>query len=41
MEKIGMYMAMTMAPTIPPRKAIISGSISEVSWAVVASTSWS
>ncbi len=39
--KIGMYMATIMLPTIAPRKAIMSGSISAVSDSVVASTSWS
>ena len=39
--KIGMYRAMIIAPTMPPRNAIISGSISAVSDSVVASTSWS
>lgn len=37
--KIGRYRAMIMEPTTPPRKAIISGSISAVSASVVASTS--
>lgn len=37
--KIGMYSAMIIDPTIPPRKAIISGSINAVSASVVASTS--
>ena len=39
--KIGMYIATIMAPMIPPKNAIMSGSISEVSASVVASTSWS
>ena len=37
--KIGMYKAMIIDPTMPPRKAIISGSMSAVSASVVASTS--
>ena len=36
---IGMYNAMTMAPTMPPSTAIMMGSISEVSCSVVDSTS--
>ena len=39
--KIGMYSAMTMKPTMPPRNSIITGSTSVVSASVVASTSWS
>ena len=39
--KMGMYRAMIMEPTTPPRKAIISGSIRLVSASAVASTSWS
>ena len=37
--KIGMYRAMIIDPTMPPRKAIMSGSMSAVSASVVASTS--
>jgi hypothetical protein len=39
--KIGMYSAMTIDPTMPPRTPIISGSISAVSDSVVDSTCWS
>ena len=39
--KIGMYNATIIEPTMPPRKAIISGSIRAVSDSVVDSTSWS
>ncbi len=38
---IGMYSAMTAAPTHAPMKAIRMGSISEVSASTEASTSWS
>ena len=38
---IGMYSEITIAPTMPPRKAIITGSSSAVSDSVVAATSWS
>lgn len=37
--KIGMYSAMIMPPTMTPRNAMSSGSISEVKASVVASTS--
>ena len=37
--KIGMYNAMIIDPTMPPRNAIISGSIRAVNASVVASTS--
>ena len=39
--KIGMYSAMIIDPTMPPRTAIMSGSMSAVSCSVVDSTSWS
>ncbi len=39
--KIGMYSATIIPPTMPPRNAIMSGSMSAVSASVVASTSWS
>ncbi|CAN5700954.1 hypothetical protein BH20ACT23_BH20ACT23_06700 [soil metagenome] len=38
---IGMYRAMTIAPTMPPRKAIMIGSISDTRDSVIDSTSWS
>lgn len=38
---IGMYRAMTIAPTMPPSTAIMIGSIRDVSDSVVDSTSWS
>jgi hypothetical protein len=38
---IGMYRAMTMDPTIPPKKAIMIGSISATRDSVIDSTSWS
>jgi hypothetical protein len=39
--KIGMYKAMIIDPMMPPRTAIMSGSIRLVRASVVASTSWS
>jgi len=39
--KMGMYIATIIDPTMPPRPAIISGSMSAVNDSVVASTSWS
>ena len=39
MLKIGRYIEITMNPTTPPTKMIISGSISEVSDLIFASTS--
>ncbi len=39
--KIGMYNATIIEPMMAPSTAIMSGSISEVSASVVASTSWS
>jgi hypothetical protein len=39
--KMGMYRAMIIDPTRPPRIAIMMGSMSAVSWSVVDSTSWS
>jgi hypothetical protein len=38
-SKIGMYIAMTMPPTTPPRKAIITGSSSVSRPATATSTS--
>lgn len=39
--KMGMYMAMTMEPTMAPMTTIMSGSMRLVSCSVVDSTSWS
>ena len=39
--KIGMYIAMIMPPTTPPRTMIMIGSIRAINCSVVASTSWS